>query len=114
MEFLELNLGQKKRLFQTTKFHIFRLLLLRVNYIQLQRKSNNFHGLTIKTKRILGLKIGQIQVHIIMTCACFGKILVKKVFLVCYKKTYHHYHQYDFDLRSSQERLQQKVTQSKR
>ena len=34
-----------------------RLLLLRVNYIQLQRKNNNFHGLTIKTKRILGLKL---------------------------------------------------------
>ena len=40
---------------------------LRVNYIKLQRNSNKFHGLTIKTKRILGLKLGQIQVHII-TC----------------------------------------------
>ena len=49
--------------------HTLRLLLLRINYIQLQRKSNNFHGLTIKkTKRILGLKFGKIQVHIIMTC----------------------------------------------
>ena len=49
--------------------HTLRLLLWRINYIQLQRKSNNFHELTIKTKRILGLKLGQIQVHIIMTCA---------------------------------------------
>ena len=45
------------------------LLLLRVIHIHLQSKSNNFHGLTIKTKRILGLKLGQIQVHIIMTYA---------------------------------------------
>ena len=45
-----------------------RLLFLRVNYIQLQRKSNDFHGLTIKTKRILGLELGQIQVHVIVTC----------------------------------------------
>ena len=42
------------------------LVLLRVNYIQLQLQ---LHGLTIKTKRILGLKLGQIQVHIIMKCA---------------------------------------------
>ena len=33
-----------------------RLLLLRVNYIQLQRRINNFHGLPIKTKRNLVLK----------------------------------------------------------
>ena len=32
--------------------HTLRLLLLYVNYIQLQRKSNDFHGSTIKTKRI--------------------------------------------------------------
>ena len=44
-------------------------LLLRVNYIQLQRKSDNFQELTIKkTKRILGLKLGQIQVQMIMMC----------------------------------------------
>ena len=43
-----------------------RLLLLRVNYIQLQIKSCNFHGLIIKTKRILRLKLGQI--HVNMTC----------------------------------------------
>ena len=55
--------------------YILRLLLLRVNYIQLQRKSNNFHGLTIKTKRILGLKLGQIQVHMIMTRA-FRSVLL--------------------------------------
>ena len=36
--------------------HLLRLLLSLVNYIKLQRKSNNFHELTIKTKRILGLK----------------------------------------------------------
>ena len=54
-----------------------RLLLLRVNYIQLQRKSDNFHGLTVKTKRILGLKLGQIQVHIIMTCALHSVIYTK-------------------------------------
>ena len=33
--------------------HTLRLLLLHVNYIQLQRKSNDFLGLTIKTKKIL-------------------------------------------------------------
>ena len=44
-------------------------LLLHVNNIQLQRRSNNFHGLTIKTKRIMGLKLVQIQVQTIMTCA---------------------------------------------
>ena len=49
--------------------HTLCLLLLRVNYIQLQRKSNNFYGLTIKTKIILGLKLSQIQVHISMKCA---------------------------------------------
>ena len=52
-----------------------RLLLLVVNYIHLQRKSNNFHGLTIKTKRILGLKLGQLQIHIIMTCALRSAIV---------------------------------------
>ena len=41
--------------------------LITFNYIE--RKSNNFHELTIKTKRILGLKLGQIQLRIIMTCA---------------------------------------------
>ena len=47
-----------------------RLLLLHVNYIQLQRKSNNFYvKLTMKMKRILGLKFGQIEVHIIMCIA---------------------------------------------
>ena len=40
--------------------HTLRLQILRVNYIQLQRKINKFHELTIK---------GQIQVYIIMTCA---------------------------------------------
>ena len=50
--------------------HTLCLLLLRVNYIQLQRKSKNFHGLRIKTKRILGLILVQIQAHIYMTCAC--------------------------------------------
>ena len=49
--------------------HTSRSLLLRVNYIQLQRKSNNSHGLTIKTKGIMGLKLGQIQGYVIMTCA---------------------------------------------
>ena len=38
-------------------FFAFTLLLLHVNYIQLQRRSNNFHGLTIKTKRILDLQL---------------------------------------------------------
>ena len=53
-----------------------RLLLLRINCIQLQKeKSNNFHGMTIKTKKDFGeLKLGQIQVHIIMTCALRGAI----------------------------------------
>ena len=46
--------------------HPLRLLLLHVNYIQLQTKSNNFHGLTVKTKWILGLKPVQIQVQTIM------------------------------------------------
>ena len=32
--------------------------------------------MTIKTKRILGLKLGQIQVHIIMTCALRSAILL--------------------------------------
>ena len=49
--------------------HPLRLLFLRVNYIQLKRTNNNFHGLKIKTKRILGLKIEQIQVQIILTRA---------------------------------------------
>ena len=52
-----------------------RLLLLRVNYIQLQRKIDNFHGLTIKTKRIFGLKLGQIQIHIIIRCALWSAIV---------------------------------------
>ena len=52
------------------------LLLLRVNFIQLQRKSNNFHRLTIKTKRILRSKVGQIQVHTIMTCALRSSIKI--------------------------------------
>ena len=52
------------------QFHnTLRLLLLSINYIQLQRKSNNTQGLTIKTKWILGLKLGQIQEHIVMTFA---------------------------------------------
>ena len=46
--------------------YFLRLLLLRVNYIQLQRKNNNLHGLTIKTKRIFGLKLGKIQSNSIM------------------------------------------------
>ena len=58
-------------------YHTLRLLLLRVNYIQLQIKSNNFHKLTIKTKRILGLKLGQIQIHIIMTCAWRSAFQIK-------------------------------------
>ena len=62
-------------------YHTLRLLLLRVNYIQLQRKSNNFHGLTIKTKRILGLKLSQIQVHMIMTCALQNAINIPYNFL---------------------------------
>ena len=49
--------------------HTLCLLLLHVNNIQLQQRSNNFHGLTIKTKRIMGLKLVQIQVQTIMTCA---------------------------------------------
>ena len=49
--------------------HALHFILLCVNYIQLQRRSNKFHGLTIKTKSFLGLKLGQIQLHIIMTCA---------------------------------------------
>ena len=53
-----------------------RLLLLRANYIQLQRKNNNFHGLAIKTKRILRLTLGQIQVHIIMTYALRSAIAI--------------------------------------
>ena len=56
-----------------------RLLLLRVNYIQLQIKSNNFHGLTIKMKRILGLKLGQKQIH--MMCA-FPSAVVTRFKLV--------------------------------
>ena len=46
-----------------------RLLLSHVNKIQLQRRSNNFHGMTVETKRILGLKPVQIRVQIIMTSA---------------------------------------------
>ena len=42
--------------------HPLCLLLLHINYIKLQRRSNNFHGLKIKTKRFLGLKPVQIQV----------------------------------------------------
>ena len=51
--------------FQT--HHPLRLFLSHNNYIQLQRRSNKFHGLTIKAKRILGLKPVQIQVQIIIT-----------------------------------------------
>ena len=61
--------GNIFKFFCLSEFLLLRLLLLRVNYIKLQRKSNNFHGLTIRTKRILGLKLGKIQVHIILTCA---------------------------------------------
>ena len=43
-----------------------RLLLLRVSYIRLQRKSNNFHRLTIKTKGILGLQLEQMLVKVIV------------------------------------------------
>ena len=50
--------------------------LLRVNYIQLQRKNNNIHGLIIKTKTILGFKVSQIQVNIIMMCASQSKKLI--------------------------------------
>ena len=49
--------------------HPLRLLLLQVNYTQLQRGSTNFHGLTVKTKRILGLQLEQMQVKIIMMYA---------------------------------------------
>ena len=52
---------------------------LRANYIQLQRKNYNFHGLTIKTKMILGLKLGQIQVHIIMTFALRSAIEISSI-----------------------------------
>ena len=55
-------------LYDFQSHHPLRSLLLHVNYIQLQRGSRNFHGLTIKTKRILGLEPVQIQVKIIMTC----------------------------------------------
>ena len=37
--------------------------LITFNY----KKNNNFHEMIIKAKRILGLKLGQIQAHIIMT-----------------------------------------------
>ena len=49
----------------------FRLLLLQVNYIQLQRKSYNFHAdwQFKRFKRILRLKPVQILGQIIMTCA---------------------------------------------
>ena len=63
--------------------HTLRLLLLFVKYIQFQRNSNSFHGLTIKTKRILGLKLGQIQVHIIMTCAWQSTIATKELTQTC-------------------------------
>ena len=36
---------------------------LRLITLQLQRKSNNFHRLTIKTKRILGLKLEVQSTH---------------------------------------------------
>ena len=51
------------------QFHnTLRLLLLSINYIQLQRKSNKTQGLKIKTKWILGLKLGQIQEHSYDVC----------------------------------------------
>ena len=62
--------GNRLLLFCLSDFqynHQLHLLLLHVNYNQ--RKSNNFHGLKIKTKGILGLKFGQIQVKIIVTYA---------------------------------------------
>ena len=44
-----------------------------------QRKSDNFHELTIETKRILGLKLGQIQVRINMTCAFQSAIKIHPI-----------------------------------
>ena len=66
-------------LYDFQSHHPLRLLLLRVNYIQLQRGSNNFHGLTIETKRILGLKLVEMQVKIIMTWR--NRVLLQKACL---------------------------------
>ena len=54
--------------------HPLRLLLLRVNYIQLKENGLTFADWQIKMKRILGLKLDQIQIHIIMACALRGVI----------------------------------------
>ena len=56
-------------LFDFQSHHPLRSLILHINYILWGRRSNNFHGLTIKTKRILGLQLVQMQVKIIVTSA---------------------------------------------
>ena len=52
------------------------LLGLEIDYIELQRRGNNFHRLIIKTKRILGLKL--VEVKIIMTYMHYGSLAYAK------------------------------------